>query len=132
MNRFILWSEYMKYILLPTLIFFVTLFICNPVFASFGGPFGLRGVMGLKHEDAIIMRSSWEELRDNNLVGVKKEWNNPETGRSGSIEVLKNLTDEEGRKCKQMRYKFARKGFADTYTFIMERCLVSEGKWKFK
>lgn len=121
----------MKYIL-PTTIFFVTLCVYNPVYASFGGPFSKRGVMDLKKEDAIIMRSNWEDLRDNNLVGVKKEWNNPKTGRSGSMEVLKNFTDEEGRKCKQMRYKFSRKGFADIFTFIMDRCLVSEGKWKFK
>lgn len=132
MNRFILSNEYMKYILLSTLILFVTLCIYNPVFASHSGPFSQRGVMGLKHSDADIMRSTWEALRDNNLVGVKKEWNNPKTGRSGSIEVLKNFTDEEGRKCKQLRYKYSRKGFADTFTFIMDRCLVSEGKWKFK
>ena len=121
----------MKHILLTT-IFFAMLFIYNSVFASFAGPFSKRGVMGLKSEDAIIMRSSWKDLRDNNLIGVTKEWKNPKTGRSGSLEVLKNFTDEEGRKCKHMRYKFGRKGFADTFTFIMDRCLVSEGKWKFK
>jgi len=113
----------------------VTIFGSSPVFSSitsFTSPFGGDEVMGLKHEDVSVMRPIWEEMRDNNLVGVKKEWNNSTTGRSGSIEVLKNFTDEEGRKCKKMRYKFSRKGYKHTYTFLMDRCLISDGKWKFK
>jgi hypothetical protein len=113
----------------------ITIFSSSPVFSSitsFTSPFGGDEVMNLKHEDVSIMRPIWEEMRDNNLVGVKKEWNNSTTGRSGSIEVLKNFTDEEGRKCKQMRYIFSRKGYKHTYTFMMDRCLISDGKWKFK
>jgi surface antigen len=126
----------MKRNLLSAMLFFAALCINSPILAalssSLAGPFGGDEVMSITWEDASIMKSNWEELRDNNLVGVKKEWNNPENGRSGSMEVLKNFTDEEGSKCKQMRYKFARKGFVQTYTFMMDRCLVSDGKWKFK
>jgi len=122
MNRFILF-------------FIVAIFSGSPVFAqitSFNSPFGGDGVMSLRHEDAKIMRPIWEKMRDNNLVGVKEEWDNSRTGRSGSIEALKNFTDEEGRKCKKMRYIFSRKGYEHTYTFMMDRCLISDGKWKFK
>ncbi|TFH08055.1 MAG: hypothetical protein E4H07_08260 [Nitrosomonadales bacterium] len=123
----------MKHIFSSTMIFFAALYIYSPVFASSGaGPFGKNDVMSLTREDANIMKPNWEELRDNNLVGVKKEWSNPETGRSGSMEVLKNFIDEEGRECKKMRYTFVRKGFSDTFTFMMDRCLVSDGEWKFK
>ena len=112
-----------------------TIFSSNLVFAqitSFTSPFGGDEVMNLKHEDVSIMRPIWEEFRDKNIVGKEKKWSNSVTGRSGSIEVLGNFTDEEGRKCKKMRYKFSRKGFDHTYTFMMDRCLVPEGKWKFK
>jgi hypothetical protein len=118
-----------------TVFLMVTIFSSSPVFSaitSFTSPFGGDEVMNLKHEDVSIMRPIWEEMRDNNLVGVKKEWKNTITGRSGSIEVLKNFIDEEGRKCKNMRYIFSRKGYKHTYTFMMDRCLISDGKWKFK
>lgn len=117
------------------LFFMATILSSNLAFAqitSFTSPFGGDGVMSLQHEDVSIMRPIWEEFRDKNIVKVEKKWNNSVTGRSGSIEVLRNFTDEEGRECKKIRYKFARKGFEHTYTFMMDRCLISDGKWKFK
>jgi len=128
----------MKHILLSTILCFVALGIYSTVLelrSASANPFftgNVDGVMSLTKGDANIMKSKWEELRDNNLIGVKKEWSNPKTGRSGSIEVLKNFTDEEGRKCKNMRYKYSRQGYEHTYTFMMDRCLDSDGKWKFK
>lgn len=86
----------------------------------------------INDDDMKLMQEDWDQLVDENLVHIILKWENPETGRYGSREVLKNYKNDAGRDCKTVRYIRVRTDSQNEYTYVMNRCLDADGEWKFQ
>ena len=91
------------------------------------------GTDAFKQSDLDMMHEGWERLVEEDTVNIPIFWSNPDTGHSGSQEVLKNYRDEDGLRCKTVKYVKESRHIKTLYTYTMERCLDErDGVWKFK
>ena len=102
-------------------------------YVDFGlaGPFAVR----LTHHDLKAMRAAAQPLLDDDSlpIGATREWNNPESGDHGTIQLLKRFEYEyQGTKlpCREIRYHIQVTGNADPYNYKLNRCKVADGSWK--
>ena len=82
--------------------------------------------------DMKLMDEDWNKLVEKDLMHVVLEWDNPETGRHGSQEVLKNYKNDAGNACKTVRYTRGNKKSRIDYTYVMNRCQNENGEWIFQ
>jgi len=60
-------------------------------------------------------------------VGEKVAWSNPDSGNSGSIEVVQEGTDADGNSCRDLKHTVEAGGETQTDTGVI--CKNAEGKW---
>ncbi|NQZ15073.1 MAG: hypothetical protein HRT94_09675 [Alphaproteobacteria bacterium] len=112
-------------------LFFITIIFVFSISSSNAQFF--VGTDAFKQSDLDIMHKNWERLVEEDIVNKPIIWSNPETGHSGSQEVLKNYNDEDGLRCKTVKYVKKSKHIKNVFTYLMEKCLdESDGVWKFK
>ena len=95
------------------------------------GPSGIR----LTHHDLKAMTAGAQPLLDDDSlpIGATREWNNPQSGDHGTIQLLKRFEYEyQGSKlpCREIRYHIQVTGNADPYNYKLNRCKVADGSWK--
>ena len=95
------------------------------------GPLGVR----LNHHDLKMMTAAAQLLlTDDSLpIGATREWNNPDSGDHGTVQLLKKFDYEyQGSKlpCREIRYHIRSSGNADPYNIELNRCKVADGSWK--
>ena len=61
-------------------------------------------------------------------VGTPVEWNNPATGASGSVKVLKAVDDREGLPCREV--EVASQARKINNRSVQTMCRVADGTWK--
>jgi len=60
-------------------------------------------------------------------VGETVEWSNPDSGNSGSIEVVQEGTDADGHTCRDLKHTVTAGDDTQTDTGVI--CKNAEGKW---
>ena len=60
-------------------------------------------------------------------VGETVEWSNPDSGNSGSIEVVQEGTDANGNMCRDLKHTVTADGDTQTDTGVI--CQNADGKW---
>lgn len=60
--------------------------------------------------------------------GTSLEWENPETGNSGTITALKRFQGPQGEPCRRIRETFKSKSYDSQYTLSV--CKNADGEWK--
>jgi len=60
-------------------------------------------------------------------VGEQIAWNNPDSGNSGTVEVVQEGTDADGNNCRQFKHTVTAGGETQTKTGVA--CKRADGKW---
>jgi surface antigen len=79
-------------------------------------------------EDRRLQGEAQEAVLASTDNGTKRGWDNPATGNSGSIELLRSFQSSDGRECKRIRITTQAgpsKGVA-----TMNMCRSGQGKWR--
>jgi surface antigen len=92
-------------------------------------PFG--DSLDLKESDIAMLQAAASALFQDEkaAVGQSETWNNPETGNSGVVSVVR-LFEHGGLPCKRLQHTIKQKGFADRSIYQFARCRTSDGSWK--
>ena len=63
-------------------------------------------------------------------LGVTASWNNPASGNSGTVKLLKILT-REGRRCEEIEYRISPPEKAmPSDRYVLTSCMQPDGSWK--
>ncbi len=93
------------------------------------GPFGRDG-LNLDSEDLAAIDGAASKLgQPNSTVGQTENWQNPKTGRSGSISVLQTF-ERYGLPCQKRRYTVDSTVKAPGSSYVMDLCRLPSGEWK--
>lgn len=58
--------------------------------------------------------------------GRTMKWSNGQTGNAGTVSIV-DLFEHDGRPCRRIEHRIARKGHADPVVFQLARCLSRDG-----
>lgn len=96
-------------------------------------PFGTAGLPLNKQDYSAMAAAANPLLNDESATpGTSHDWNNPKSGNSGTVKLLKIYEDNlQGKNvpCRQLEYTVDIKGQADPYNIVLNRCKV-DGSWK--
>ena len=89
----------------------------------------------LSHHDLKAMAKAAQPLLDDDTlpINTKRDWNNPESGDHGTVELTRRFEyDYEGTKlpCRELLYHIQVAASADPYNYKLNRCKVADGSWK--
>jgi surface antigen len=92
-------------------------------------PFG--DSLDLEETDIAMLQAAANALfqDDDAAIGQSEAWNNPETGNSGTVSVVR-LFEHGGLPCKRLQHTIKQKGRADRSIYQFARCRTSDGSWK--
>lgn len=62
-------------------------------------------------------------------AGTKVDWDNPQSGNSGTITLIEAF-EHQGLPCRKIHYTFKIKNVATDFSFVQDRCQVESGQWK--
>ncbi len=103
-------------------------FAASPAEAQWLGPhFGHN--ISLTRDDMQMMQAAVTGIHGK-PVGTAASWDNPQSGNSGAIELLKKLT-RHGRPCEELRYtlRASKRSVAQEH-YIFVSCLQLDNTWK--
>lgn len=86
--------------------------------------------VSLTQADMDLIRTTLAQQVHSKTVGTSASWNNPTSGNSGTLTLLK-ITQRQGQRCEQIDYRIRppEKGTpSDHYT--LTSCLQPDGSWK--
>lgn len=81
-----------------------------------------------KGADLQIFQSNLNDALQQNADGDTHRWENPATGSSGEIELIKSFT-RDGKHCRQVRITNRAHGYAEAKT-DSAFCQEADGQWK--
>ena len=83
----------------------------------------------LTSEDMEMMRTTVQRDIHGRAVGAAANWQNPASGNSGTITLLKKLTRNR-KPCEQIGYQIrAARPAGNVERYIFTSCLQPDGKW---
>jgi surface antigen len=96
------------------------------------GPLGTSIVPNsMTHDDLDALAAAGAKLYtpEKVTVGTVENWNNPKSGNSGTVKLIREFKQKNGMPCRRLehRIKLAREG---ERTYTMNRCKTPEGEWK--
>jgi surface antigen len=84
----------------------------------------------LTPEDLQLMNRAVSSLSSGDTrAGQKAAWENPDSGTSGTIEIVKTF-EKQGMPCQKRRYSFRNERKSATDTFVLDMCRLPSGEWK--
>jgi surface antigen len=93
-------------------------------------PFGRSDTVPLDSDDIQIMRSAATKLTLNNAaIGQTETWQNPKSGRSGSVSLLQTFK-KNGMLCQKRRYFVDQTVNSQASQYVMTLCRLPTGEWK--
>jgi surface antigen len=78
--------------------------------------------------DQALLETNVTEALNSTADGEVRHWQNPNTGSSGEIAILKSL-DQQGKRCRQTRITNRARGYSEAKTDFLF-CLEPDGRWK--
>ena len=82
----------------------------------------------LTDEDMQLMNRAVGDL-NGGTAGQKAAWDNPNTGTSGTIEIVRTF-EKQGMACQKRRYTFKNNKKPTPETFVLDMCRLPSGEWK--
>lgn len=94
-------------------------------------PFDKSG-FDLESSDIELIKQATKPFFDDETVplGTVNEWANPETGNSGTAMLVDRFAHND-MPCRRIQHDIRMKGVADGFRYIIDRCQVADGSWKF-
>jgi hypothetical protein len=91
--------------------------------------YGLPIDYALSAEDIETINKSAAPLFSTNAVGQSQAWANPQSGKKGSIELMR-LYQLKGMPCRRMEYTTVVPSLAAPHRIIVDWCKIATGEWK--
>jgi surface antigen len=63
-------------------------------------------------------------------LGTSRAWSNPESGNQGTAKLVERF-EYKKLPCRRIQHDIKLKKMADPYHFVIDRCQVADGSWKF-
>lgn len=98
---------------------------------AFGGNLGFlkdAPVTRFNDEDRELFQTNLTEALETDAEGNVRRWDNPKTGSSGEIAILKRFT-YENKLCRNIRFTNRTRGHPDATTQTV-MCKESDGQWR--
>ncbi len=93
-------------------------------------PFGRAGTIDLNNDDLQLMNGAASKLgQENSAIGQTETWQNPKSGRSGSISLMETF-QKYGLPCQKRRYVVDKTVKSQGSTYVMDLCRLPTGEWK--
>lgn len=94
-------------------------------------PFSKSG-FSLSQSDVAKLEEATKPFYDDASVplGTARAWSNPESGNHGTA-VLVERFEYKKLPCRRIQHDIKLKKIADPYRFVIDRCQVADGSWKF-
>jgi surface antigen len=93
-------------------------------------PFGRSDTMDFDNEDLAAINGAASKIgQPNSKVGQTENWQNPKTGRSGSISLLQTF-ERYGLPCQKRRYTVDSTVKNPGSSYVMDFCRLPSGEWK--
>jgi surface antigen len=108
----------------------VTALLLSPAVAQVN-PFSRDG-FSLSNSDIAMLEEATRPFYDDVTVplGTARAWNNPESGNGGTA-VLVERFEYKKLPCRRIQHDIKLAKLADPYHFVIDRCQVADGSWKF-
>jgi hypothetical protein len=102
-----------------------TIAVSNLAHAQYGFIFGpVRPGPG----DQQMVRERVQDLLDGPADPRTLEWQNPRTGNSGTVALMRELT-RNAQQCRQLEYRISPRAAADPQVAILLWCKQPNGRW---
>ena len=98
---------------------------------AFGGNLGFlkdAPITRFNDEDREMFQTNLTEALEKDAEGNVRKWENPKSGSSGDIAILKRFT-YDNKPCREVRFTNRVRGYTDA-TSKTVMCKESEGKWQ--
>jgi surface antigen len=94
-------------------------------------PFSRDG-FSLTNSDIAKLEEATRPFYDDVTVPLNttRAWSNPESGNMGTA-VLVSRFEYKKLPCRRIQHDIKLKKIADPYHFVIDRCQVADGSWKF-
>ncbi len=113
-----------------SLLFAVLVLSVPSLAAAQMSPFGLSGFTIDQADIDLIAKVAAPIYADPPPAnGTSYEWNNAQSGNSGTITLLESGSYKD-LPCRKIHYTFKIKNVATDFSFTQERCRVESGEWK--
>src|SRR5262249_53580290 len=87
--------------------------------------------LALSADDLNLMKKAAREQLDGKPDGAVASWDNPKSGHSGTVTLLKSSTNA-GQPCRRVRHSINAKGLATPAHYVLNICKQADGSWKTK
>ena len=86
---------------------------------------------GVSRDDTDRMHAAATRLYEGQSIGTVERWRNPDTGNSGTIELLREF-ETSGMPCRSMKYliRFGEVKKNQFRHYLVNWCKTSSGEWK--
>ena len=85
----------------------------------------------LTADDLTLMKKAAREQLDGKPDGAVASWDNPKSGHSGTVTLLKSSTSA-GQPCRRVRHSINAKGLSTPAHYVLNICKQADGSWKTK
>lgn len=94
-------------------------------------PFGRSG-FSLSDSDVAKLEEATKPFFNDATVplGTTRAWSNPDSGNGGTA-VLVSRFEYKKLPCRRIQHDIKLAKVADPYHFVIDRCQVADGSWKF-
>jgi surface antigen len=94
-------------------------------------PFGQSGFELTNSDVPLLTEATRPFFEDNTVpVGTVKSWSNAESGNGGTATLIDRF-QHKGMPCLRIQHDIKLNKVADPFRFIIDRCRVADGSWKF-
>lgn len=104
--------------------------LLSPVAAQVN-PFGRAG-FSLTDTDVAKLEEATRPFYEDETVPVNtaRAWSNPESGNGGTATLVSRF-EYKKLPCRRIQHDIKLAKIADPYHFVIDRCQVADGSWKF-
>jgi surface antigen len=93
-------------------------------------PFRRSVTVALDSDDLQIMNGAASKLaQGSSSVGQTETWENPKSGRSGSVSLMQTF-EKNGMLCQKRRYVIDQTFNSQGRAYVMNLCRLPTGEWK--
>ena len=109
----------------------VTALLLSTAAAQTVNPFGRPG-FNLTDGDVTKLEEATRPFFEDETVpvGTVRNWENPESGNAGTAK-LSSRFEHQGMPCRRIEHDIKLADNADPFHFVIDRCQVADGSWKF-
>ena len=94
-------------------------------------PFGRPGFNLTEGDVAKLEEATKPFFEDDTIaIGTVRAWQNTESGNAGTA-TLASRFEHKGMPCRRIEHDIKLAKYGDPFHFVIDRCKVADGSWKF-